>query len=497
MEAVEGLLYGMEVLFTPGTLLGAFIGVLIGTAVGVLPGLGPVAGAALIFPLTFTLDPLTGLVMIAGIYSGAMYGGSTASILMKVPGDTAAVVATFDGYEMTRRGRAGAALSITAVGSFVAGTIAVVLVTFFSVYLAKFGLLFGPPEFFALTAGSLLVFARITGGSLTSGIFPLVIGLLLGTVGQEAVTGEFRFTFGILELGQGLALTPVAVGLFGVAEVLILTESARRSVKVSAVKVREMFPTREEWSRAIAPWGRGSVVGFILGLLPGPSGALSTFASYRLEKAVSRNRHQLGRGAVEGVAGPEAANNAASTSSLVPVLSLGIPFSATLALMLAAMIVQGVEPGPLLVEERPDLFWGIVASMYVGNIILLILNLPLVGVWVNLLRTPQYLLVLVILVLSVVGAFSVRHSMLDVFSLLVFGLVGYGLRKLDFSLAPLILGLVLGPLIENYFRESLFLGKGDLSVFVSSPIAVALWVGVGVIIVGAFVGPRVIRARRS
>lgn len=498
MEAVEGLLYGMQVLFTPMTLLGAFIGVLVGTAVGVLPGLGPVAGAALVFPLTFALDPLTGLVMIAGIYSGAMYGGSTASILMKVPGDTAAVVATIDGYEMTRRGRAGAALSITAVGSFIAGTISVVMVTFFSVYLAKFGLLFGPPEFFVLTAGSLLVFARITGGSLTSGMLPLVLGLVFGTVGQEAVTGDFRFTFGITELSQGLSLTPVAVGLFGVAEVLILTEAAARNAKkVSAVRLRDMFPTREEWRRAMAPWGRGSLVGFVLGLLPGPSGTLSTFASYRLEKAVSRNREELGHGAVEGVAGPEAANNAASTSSLVPVLSLGIPFSATLALMLAAMIVQGVEPGPLLVEEHPDLFWGVVASMYVGNIMLLILNLPLVGLWVNLLRTPQYLLVLVILVLSVIGAFSVRNSMLDVVSLFVFGLVGYVLRKLDFSLAPLILGLVLGPLIESYFRESLFLSKGDLGIFIDSPVAVGLWICIGVIIVGGVVVPRVIRARRA
>jgi putative tricarboxylic transport membrane protein len=455
-----------------------------GTAIGVLPGLGPVAGAALILPFTLTLDPVTGLIMIAGIYYGAMYGGSTTAALLNIPGEAASVVTSLDGYQMTRRNRGGAALSIMAVGSFVAGTIAVVLVTFFSPVLANFGLLFGPPEFFALTAGGLLAFSRISGGSLASALLPMVIGILLATVGQEAITGQSRYTFGILELNQGVELVSVAIGLFGISEVMILSEALRSQRSVSKIGLREMMPTREEWKRSLAPWGRGTIVGFLFGLLPGPSATLSSFASYRLEKSVSRHRSEIGQGAVEGVAGPEAANNSAAIGSVVPVLTLGIPFSATLALMITAMVVQGVQPGPLLITQHPEVFWGVIASMYVGNIMLLILNLPMVGVWINLLRTPQYILIAFILLFTVIGTVSIRNSMLDVFLMVIFGVIGYVFRKLDFQLAPMIIGLVLGSFIEKHFRESLILSQGDFGIFLSSPITIGIWIIVLIVMIG-------------
>jgi putative tricarboxylic transport membrane protein len=486
VSPIEGLLYGLELVFTPELLLAAFIGAAAGTAIGVLPGLGPVAGAAIILPLTFTLPPAAGLIMIAGVYAGSMYGGSTTSVLMNMPGESASVVTAIDGYEMTRQGRAGPALSIMAVGSFIAGTIAIVLVTLMSPIVANVALLFGSAEYLALTGGGLLVLARVAGGSAASGYFPMVLGILLGTVGVEQVTGVFRYTFGVQDLALGFSLVPVAVGLYGIAEIFLLIEDPERAAKVRSVKLRELMPSREEWRRAWAPWGRGSVLGFFFGLLPGPSATLSSFSSYRLEKAVSKNRDQLGKGAVEGVAGPEAANNGAAVGSLVPLLSLGLPFSATFALMLAAMVVQGIEPGPLLIEQRPDIFWSLIASMYVANVMLLILNLPMVGVWVSVLRIPKSMLMPGIMVIAVLGAYSTRFNMLDVWVLVVMGVLGYMLRKLDFALASLIVGLVLGPFIEKHFREGMFLSRGDLTYFVESPIAIAIWI---VALVVMFGGP--------
>jgi putative tricarboxylic transport membrane protein len=486
VNPIEGLLYGLELVFTPELLLAAFIGAAAGTAIGVLPGLGPVAGAALILPLTFTLPPAAGLIMIAGVYAGSMYGGSTTSVLMNMPGEAASVVTAIDGYEMTRKGRAGPALSIMAVGSFLAGTVAIILVTVMSPLLANVALLFGPAEYLALTGGGLLVLARVAGGSPASGYFPMVIGVLLGTVGVEQVTGVFRYTFGIQDLALGFSLVPVAIGLYGIAEILLLVEDPDRAAKVRSVKLRELLPSREEWRRAWAPWGRGSILGFFFGLLPGPSATLSSFASYRLEKSVSKHRDELGKGAVEGVAGPEAANNGAAVGSLVPLLSLGLPFSATFALMLAAMVVQGIQPGPLLIEQRPDIFWSLIASMYVANVMLLVLNLPLVGVWVSLLRIPKSMLMPGIIVIAVLGAYSTRNNMIDVWVLVTMGFVGYLLRKLDFALASLIVGLVLGPFIEKHFREGMFLSRGDLTFFFHSGIAIGIWV---VALIVMFGGP--------
>lgn len=494
MEALEGLLYGLELVLTPELLLAAFVGAAAGTAIGVLPGLGPVAGAALILPLTFTLPPAAGFIMIAGVYAGSMYGGSTTSVLMNMPGESASVVTAIDGYEMTRQGRAGPALSIMAVGSFIAGTIAIILVTLLSPLLARAGLLFGPAEYLALTGGGLMALSRVSGGSPASGFFPMVLGVMLGTVGQEQVTGFFRFTFGFQELALGFSLVPVAIGLYGIAEVMLLIEDPGRAGKVKSVKLRELMPSRTDWRRAWAPWGRGSVVGFLFGLMPGPSATLSSFASYRLEKSVSKHRDELGKGAVEGVAAPEAANNGAAIGSLVPLLSLGLPFSATFALMLSAMVVHGIQPGPLLISQRPDIFWSIIAAMYIANVMLLILNLPLVGVWVSVLRIPKSMLLPGIIVIAVIGAFSTRFSMLDVYILAGMGLVGYLLRKLDFNLASFVVGLVLGPFIEKHLREGLFLSRGDFGYFLDSNLAVAMWLVVLVVLFGGGLW-RVVRRR--
>lgn len=475
MSALEGLFYGLQVALAWQNLLAGFAGALAGTAIGVLPGLGPVAGVALVLPLTFSLDPTAGLIMMAGIFYGSMYGGSTTAILMNIPGEAASVVTTIDGYKLTKKGRAGAVLSIVAVGSFVAGTVAVVGVMLFSPFLSSFAILFGPAEFFALTAGGLLILARISGGSFAAAFLPAMIGLALGTVGQEQVTGDDRFTFGILQLAEGVSLVPVVVGLYGLAEILELVLDKARGGAAQSVSMRELFPTREEWKRAFAPWARGTVVGFLFGLIPGPAATLSSFASYRLEKAVSRNRHEIGEGAIEGVAGPEAANNAAATGALVPLLALGIPFTPIAALMISAMMVQGVQPGPLLITQHPEIFWGLIGAAYIGNVVLLILNLPLVGIWVSLLRIPHHIFVPLLLILAVIGTYSVRSSMADVWMLFAMGLLGYAFNKLDLQIAPLVVALILGPEIEKHFREGLFLSQGDLWIFLSSPIAVGIW----------------------
>jgi putative tricarboxylic transport membrane protein len=475
MGPVEGLLYGLNIVLSYQNLLAAFAGALAGTMIGVLPGLGPVAGIAMILPITYSLGPATGLIMMAGMYYGAMYGGSTTAILINMPGESASVMTTIDGYKLTKKGRAGAVLSIVALGSFVGGTISVIGVMLFAPLLAEFGIMFGPAEFFALTAGGLLMLSRISGGTLAAGLFPMTLGLMLSTIGQEAVTAQNRFTFNFNDLTQGVELVAMVVGLYGLAEIMSTIESLRSQVKPAPVKLRDMLPTRSEWRRSAAPCARGTLLGFIFGLLPGPSATLSSFASYRLEKAVSKYRHEIGEGAIEGVAGPETANNAAATSSMVPLLALGIPFGSVTALMLAAMMVHGVQPGPLLITTNPEVFWGVIVSMYVGNLVLVILNIPLIGIWVSLLRIPNHIFLPLILLLAVIGSYSVRNSMMDVYVLLFLGMLGYILRKLDFQLAPMVVGLVLGPLIEKHLREGLFMSLGDISVFYTSPIALAIW----------------------
>lgn len=476
MDPLSGLLHGLSVVFTFQNLLAAFFGALAGTALGVLPGLGPVAGVAILLPITFTLPPTAGLIMMAGIYYGAQYGGSTTAILVNMPGESSSVVTCIDGYKLTKRGRAGGVLSIVAIGSFVGGTVSVIGVMLFSPALAQLGILFGPAEFFALTAGGLLLLSRISGGSFAAGILPMALGMVLSTVGEEAVTAMNRFTFGFNDLSQGFDLVPLVVGLYGVTEIMFLVERLKSQPLPVPVRLRDMLPTREELRRSWAPYGRGTIVGFIFGLLPGPSATLSSFASYRLEKGVSKHRDEIGEGAIEGVAGPETANNAAATSSMVPLLSLGMPFGAITALMMAAMMVYGVQPGPLLMTDHPEIFWGVIASMLIGNVMLLALNIPMISVWVSLLRIPSHILLTMILLVAVIGSYSVRNSILDVYVLFFIGLIGYVFRKLDFQLAPLVVGVVLGPLIEKHMREALFMSRGDLLVYVSSPIAIGIWI---------------------
>ena len=476
MDPISGLLHGLGVVFTFQNLLAAFFGALAGTALGVLPGLGPVAGVAILLPITFTFPPTAGLIMMAGIYYGAQYGGSTTAILVNMPGESSSVVTCIDGYKLTKRGRAGGVLSIVAIGSFIGGTVSVIGVMLFSPALAQLGILFGPAEFFALTAGGLLLLSRISGGSFAAGILPMALGMVLSTIGEEAVTAMNRFTFGFNDLSQGIDLVPLVVGLYGVTEIMFLVERIQSQPLPGPVRLRDMLPTREELRRSWAPFGRGTIVGFIFGLLPGPSATLSSFASYRLEKGVSKYRDEIGEGAIEGVAGPETANNAAATSSMVPLLSLGMPFGAITALMMAAMMVYGVQPGPLLMTDHPEIFWGVIASMLVGNVMLLALNIPMISVWVSLLRIPSHILLTMILLVAVIGSYSVRNSMLDVYVLLFIGVIGYVFRKLDFQLAPLVVGVVLGPLIEKHMREALFMNRGDLLVYISSPIAVVIWI---------------------
>jgi len=471
---IEGLLYGFSVALTPTNLLACFIGVLIGTIVGVLPGIGPIGAMALLLPSTFALSPATALIMLAGIYYGSMYGGSTTSILVNVPGEVASVITAIDGYQMARRGRAGAALAVSAVGSFVAGTLGVLGLILFATLLAEVALRFGPPEFFALTVFGLAVLSRLSGGPLVKSLLMVGLGLALGSVGMEPISGVSRFTFGSIQLSQGIELVPVAMGLFGIAEILTLAESRGGLPRAMAVRLRELLPTREEWRRSAGPIGRGSVLGFLVGLIPGPAAVLSTFLSYSVERRLSKRPQEFGQGAIEGVAGPEAANNGASVGAFVPLLALGIPFAPATAVLLGALVIHGIQPGPLLMTERPEVFWGIAASMYIGNAILLILNLPLIGLFVSVLRLPQHLLLSLVVLLCLVGTYSVNNSLLDLWVLVGMGFLGYLFRKLGFEPAVVVLALVLGPMMEKTFRQTLFMARGDWGAILLRPLTLAL-----------------------
>ena len=474
MGALEGLAFGFGVAFTPANLFACFVGVLIGTLVGILPGIGPVGAMALLLPSTFALEPATALIMLAGIYYGSMYGGSTTSILVNVPGEAASVVTAIDGYQMTRNGRAGAALSVSAVGSFLAGSVGVVGIVLFAGWLADQALRFGPPEYFAMTVSGLLLLSRLSGGSAVRSLVMVAIGLALGTVGMEPISGFRRFTFGSVQLSQGVELVPVIMGLYGVAEVLAIAASGIKKAHIERVRLRELFPTRHEWKQSSWPIARGSVVGFLTGLIPGPATVLATFVAYMMERKISRTPERFGKGAIEGVAGPEAANNGATAGAMVPLLSLGIPFSPATAILLGAFVIHGLQPGPLLMAQRPDVFWGLVASMYVGNALLLVLNLPLVGLFVSVLRLPQHVLATLVLLLCLVGAYSLNNSLLDLWVLTVTGILGYGLRRLAIDPAPLVVALVLGPIMEKSLRQTLFMARGNWTDIFARPLSVAL-----------------------
>ena len=463
----------------------AFVGCLVGTLVGMLPGICPLAGISILLPLTFGLDATKAIVMLAGIYYGSQYGGSTTSILLRIPGEAASVMTCIDGNAMAKKGRAGAALCIAAVGSFVAGTFGVVLLTLVAPPLADFALGFGPPEYTALLALGLIFLAYMSTGSLVRTLLMAALGLLLGTIGIDVMTGHFRYSFDIAELGDGIGIVPVAVGLFGLGEILS-TPSRQVTAEVVRPKLRELWPSREEWRASALPIARGSVLGFVIGIIPGSAHIISSFMSYALEKRVSKTPEEFGKGAVAGVAGPESANNAASTGSFVPMLALGIPTGPVTAVLMAALLIHGVPPGPTLVNDHPSVFWGFVASMYVGNLMLLALNLPLVGVFVNLLRIPYAYLYPLIIMFCVIGVYGVNNSIVDVWIMLIMGAVGYGLKKFGFDPAPLVLGLVIAPILEMSLRQSLIMSDGNWAIFLQRPISlVLLAVSVGLLALSA------------
>jgi putative tricarboxylic transport membrane protein len=434
---------------------------------------GPLAGISLLLPVSFGLDATTAIVLLAGIYYGAMYGGSTTSILMRVPGEAASVMTCIDGYAMTEKGRAGPALALAAFGSYVAGTVSVVALMILAPPLAEFALRFGPPENFALLILGLLVLAYMSGGSMAKALAMAALGLLLGMVGIDTMTGFFRFHYGIVELGDGIGVVPTAVGLFGISEILFSAGNTTRA-PVHRPRLRELLPSREEWRDARGPIVRGTLLGFVIGIIPGPGHVISSFVSYALERRLSRHPERFGHGAVAGVAGPEAANNSATSGAFVPMLALGLPSGAVPAIMMAAMMIHGISPGPLLIQEQPQLFWGFIASMYVGNVVLLILNLPFVGVFVNILRIPYSYLYPSILAFATLGVYAVNNSVVDVWIMAGTGLLGHLLRKFDFELAPIVLGLVLAPMIELSFRQSLAMSGGSYLIFVTRPIAVVM-----------------------
>ena len=474
MDAVTGVAKGLAVVSAPENLLAVVVGCVLGSMVGVLPGIGPAGAMALLLPISFTLSPATAVILLAGIFYGAQYGGSTAAILINIPGEATSVVTTLDGYQMTRRGRAGAALMVAAVGSFVAGTVSVVALMLVAPPLADLAVKFGPPEFFAITAFGLMALSRLTGGSLPLVLMLVGVGLALTTVGQDVTFGKARFTFGSVQLLQGVELVAVAVGLFGIAEVLAVAEERAPQHRLVPIRLAELLPTRAEWRRSFGAMLRGTAVGFPFGLIPGPAVILSTFASYALEKRLSRHPEEFGHGAIEGVAGPESANNAAAGGALVPLLALGVPFAPPTAMLLGGFTLHGIQPGPLLASEHPEVFWGLIASLYVGNVVLLVLNLPLVRVFTHLLGVPRDILLALIVLVSVVGVFAVNNSVLDLFVMVLMGVVGYGLRKAGLSPATLILPFVIGTLMEQSLVQTLMLARGRPGYLLERPIAIAL-----------------------
>jgi putative tricarboxylic transport membrane protein len=473
MSTVDSLLLGFQVAFQPGVLWYAFLGCVVGTLVGVLPGIGPLSGISILLPITFGLDATRAIVMLAGIYYGSQYGGSTTSILMRIPGEASSVMTCIDGYAMAQKGRAGAALCIAAVGSWIAGTFGVLVLTLIAPPLAAFALRFGPPEYTALLVLGLVFLAYMSSTSLPRTLLMACVGLLLGTIGIDNMTGHFRYSFDIAELGDGIGIVPVAVGLFGLGEILA-TPSATVVGKVLTPKLRELLPNAREWRQSVLPIGRGTVLGFLVGLTPGSAHIISSFLSYAVERRFSKHPEEFGKGAVAGVAGPESANNAASTGAFVPMLALGLPTGPITAVLIAALTVHGIGAGPQLVTEHPQVFWGFVASMYVGNLMLLALNLPLVGLFVNVLRIPYAYLYPLVIMFCVLGVYTVNNSIVDVWIMLIMGVVGYGLRKFGLDPAPLVLGLVISPTFELSLRQSLIMSNGDWLIFFQRPIAVTL-----------------------
>ncbi len=473
MDFFEHLAGGFAVALSASNLFYCAIGAILGTAIGVLPGLGPPATIALLLPVTFKMDPVSAVIMLSGIFYGAMYGGSTTSILLNIPGEAASVVTCLDGYKMARNGRAGAALGISALGSFIAGSLALLGVSILAPTLAAFALKFGPPEYFCLVLLGLMMAIYLSEESVLKGLMMGLLGLLLGSIGLDPVSGSQRFTFGVSRLTDGVDFVVMVMGLFGLAEILCNLE-APENREIFKTALKGLLPTRRDWRQCWASVVRGSALGFFIGVLPGGGAIISSFAAYAVEKRLSKHPERFGSGAIEGVAAPEAANNAASTSSFIPLLTLGIPGNASIAMIFVALMIHGIRPGPLLLQEHPDLFWGVIASMYIGNVMLLGLNLPLIGLWVRMLKVPYRYLAVVVVVICVIGAYSVNNSTWDVGMMVFFGVVGYLLRKFAFPASPFILAMILGPMLEKTLQQSLIASGGDFLTFVNRPISASL-----------------------
>jgi len=470
MDIFSGLLSGFQVIFQPVNFLYCFLGVFVGTLVGVLPGIGPVGAMSILLPTTFGVSPIAGVVMLAGIYYGAMYGGSTTSILVNIPGEAASVITCLDGYQMARKGRAGPALGMAALGSFIGGTFSIIALMFLAYPLSEAAVKFGPPEYFSLMCMGLVVVTYLARGSLSKALVMAILGLILGVVGTDPISGKLRFTLGFPDLADGIDLVPLAMGLFGISEVLTNIEKPIKRM-IFQTKIQHLLPTREDWKNSVGPIVRGSFTGFFLGILPGGGSILSSFVSYSMEKKISKHPEKFGTGIIEGIAGPETANNAATGGAFVPLLALGIPPNIVMALLFGALLVHGVYPGPMLIKQHPEIFWGTIASMYVGNAMLLVLNLPLIGLWVKLLKVPYRILFPLILLFTLIGSYTINNKTFDVLVMICFGLVGYILRKFQYEEAPLILAFILGPILEQAFRQSLIMSNGSLAIFVSRPIA--------------------------
>jgi putative tricarboxylic transport membrane protein len=494
MDIFSNLAFGFGVAISFQNLFYCFVGVFLGTLIGVLPGLGPVATVAMLLPFTFALNPATAMIMLAGIYYGAQYGGSTTAILVNIPGESSSVVTTIDGHQMARQGRAGPALGIAAIGSFVAGCVSTLVVALFSPPLAEVALKFGPADYFSLMVFGLVGAVVLARGSLRKAVAMVVLGLLLGLIGTDVNSGVIRFSFGIPALAEGISFVALAMGLFGIAEVVCNLEQ-REDRQVFTKRIGSVLPSRADVRQSAWSIGRGTAFGSILGILPGGGALLASFAAYSLEKKLAKPPRNFGNGDIRGVAAPESANNAGAQTSFIPMLTLGVPSNPTMALMIGALTIQGIQPGPQVMTQRPELFWGIVASMWIGNLFLLLLNMPLIGLWVRLLSVPYRFLFPAIVVFCSIGVFAINNNVFDLFQLVVFSAVGYVLIKLGCEPAPLILGLVLGPMMEEYLRRALLISLGDPSILITSPLSAAFLLAALALVVSIAVP--LIRAKRD
>jgi putative tricarboxylic transport membrane protein len=487
MDLISNLAMGLGVALTPINLLFCFVGALLGTLIGVLPGLGPVATIAMLLPITFTLEPTGALIMLAGIYYGAQYGGSTTAILINIPGELSSIVTCIDGHQMARNGRAGAALAIAAISSFFAGCVTTALIAAASPPLSILVQRFGAAEYFSLMVFGLVSAAVLARGSVLKSIAMILVGVLLGFVGTDYNTGASRYTFGLIGLSDGIGFVAVAMGMFGLAEIINNLEKGIGSREIVQKKIGSLMPSAAELRTAVGPTFRGTALGSVLGVLPGSGALLSSFGAYILEKKMARDPTRFGQGAVEGVAAPEAANNAAAQTSFIPMMTLGIPGTPVMAMMIGAMMIHGIAPGPQVMTKEPELFWGLIASMWIGNAMLLVINLPLIGVWVRLLRVPYQLLFPAIMLFCAIGVYSLTNAAFEVFVTVAFGVIGYLLVRLDFELAPLLLGMVLGPLMEEHLRRAMVVARGDPMTFLDRPISLALLAGALIVLAASFV----------